>query len=173
MKRIVTLLLLSAAIGSISARADEGMWMIHAIDQALEKKMQERGLELSANEIYNSDVPGAGVSDAIVSLGFSCSASVISDQGLVITNHHCAYSDIHALSTPENNYLEDGFWAFRADEEKHLKGKSAYFLKRVYDVTAEVNKIKKDLEKQDKPSGLRRVSHIMETMYKRENVPAT
>ena len=71
MKRIVTLILLSAAIGSFSARADEGMWMSHAIDKALEKKMQERGLELSANEIYNSDVPGAGVSDAIVSLGFS------------------------------------------------------------------------------------------------------
>ena len=166
MKRIVTLILLSAAIGSFSARADEGMWMSHAIDKALEKKMQERGLELSANEIYNSDVPGAGVSDAIVSLGFSCSASVISDQGLVITNHHCAYSDIHALSTPEKNYLEDGFWAFRADEEMPLKGQSAYFLKRVYNVTAEVKKIKKDLEKQGKPSGLRRVSHIMETMYK-------
>ena len=166
MKRIITLILLTVTIGSISARADEGMWMIHAIDQALEKKMQERGLELSANEIYNSDVPGAGVSDAIVSLGFSCSASVISDQGLVITNHHCAYSDIHALSTPEKNYLEEGFWAFRADEEKPLKGQSAYFLKRVYNVTAEVNKIKKDLEKQGKPSGLRRVSHIMETMYK-------
>lgn len=169
MKRIVTLLLLSAAIGSISARADEGMWMIHAIDQALEKKMQERGLELSANEIYNSDVPGAGVSDAIVSLGFSCSASVISDQGLVITNHHCAYGDIHALSTPEKNYLEEGFWAFRADEEKHLKGKSAYFLKRVYDVTEEVKKVKKDLEKQGKPSGLRRLSHIMETLYKQSS----
>ena len=126
MKRIVLSLLTILSV--LSAKADEGMWMIHAIDQALEKKMQERGLELSANEIYNSDVPGAGVSDAIVSLGFSCSASVISDQGLVITNHHCAYSDIHALSTPENNYLEDGFWAFRADEEKHLKGKSAYFL---------------------------------------------
>lgn len=167
MKRIAVTLILAAVFSSIGSRADEGMWMIHAIDQALEKKMQERGLELSANELYNSDVPGAGVSDAVVSLGFSCTASIISDKGLLITNHHCAYSDIHSLSTPEKNYLEEGFWAFRAEEEMPLKGKSVYFLKRVYDVTAEVNSIKKDLERQGKPSGLRRVSHILETMYER------
>ena len=127
------------------AKADEGMWMINAIDAALEKKMQERGLELSANEIYNADAPGASVADAVVSLDFGCTGSMISDQGLLITNHHCAYGDVHALSTPEHNYLEDGFWAFRSDEEIHIKGKSVYFLKKVLDVTEEVLRMQEEM----------------------------
>ncbi|MBQ3440669.1 MAG: S46 family peptidase, partial [Bacteroidales bacterium] len=110
MKR--TTLIAALLFVSVAAMADEGMWMIHALDQALEKKMQERGLQLSAREIYNADAPGATVADAIVSLGFYCTASVISDEGLLITNHHCAYSDLSDLSTPEKNYLEDGYWAF-------------------------------------------------------------
>ena len=81
---------IAAMIGSYSAMADEGMWMIPAIDAALEKKMQERGLELSAGEIYNADAPGASVSDAVVSMEFGCTGSIISDEGLLITNHHCA-----------------------------------------------------------------------------------
>ena len=123
------------------AKADEGMWMIHAIDAALEKKMAERGLELSAGEIYNADAPGSSVADAVVSMEFGCTGSIISDQGLLITNHHCAYSDVHGLSTPEHNYLEEGFWAMRSDEEVNITGKSVYFLKRVLDVTDEVLKL--------------------------------
>lgn len=151
-----------------SAWADEGMWMIHAIDAALEKKMQERGLELSANEIYNADAPGAAVSDAVVSLDFGCSGSIISDHGLLITNHHCAYGDVHALSTPEHNYLEEGFWAMRSDEEVHIKGKSIYFLKRVLDVTEEVGKIQEEMQIEGKPLGLRKLSYVMEKKYKEE-----
>ena len=92
-----------------AVKADEGMWMINAIDKALEKKMQARGLKLSAREIYDADAEGAVLSDAVVSLEFGCTGSIISDQGLMITNHHCAYSDVHSLSTEGNNYLEDGF----------------------------------------------------------------
>ena len=99
MKRLI--LLAALALLPVAAFADEGMWMIHALNQALEKKMQERGLQLSAGEIYNADAPGTTVSDAVVSLGFYCTASVISDEGLLITNHHCAYSDLFDLSTPE------------------------------------------------------------------------
>ena len=82
---------IAAFFGSYSAMADEGMWMINAINEALEKKMHERGLELSANEIYNADAPGTTIADAIVSMEFGCTGSMISDQGLLITNHHCAY----------------------------------------------------------------------------------
>ena len=63
---------LTALLGSFSAKADEGMWMIHAIDAALEKKMQERGLKLSAGEIYNADADGATIADAVVSMEFGC-----------------------------------------------------------------------------------------------------
>ena len=68
MKRLV--LLAALALLPVAAFADEGMWMIHALNQALEKKMQERGLQLSAGEIYNADAPGTTVADAVVSLGF-------------------------------------------------------------------------------------------------------
>lgn len=147
------------------AFADEGMWMINCINEALEKKMQERGLKLSAKEIYNVDAQGATISDAVVSMEFGCTGSIISDQGLLITNHHCAYGDIHALSTPEHNFLEDGFWAFDMDEEINITGKNVYFLKRVIDVTDEVERLKKELEEQGTKTGIRKLSHIMENRY--------
>ena len=155
-----------ALMGGFSAKADEGMWMIHAIDAALEKKMQDRGLELSAGEIYNADAPGASISDAVVSLEFGCTGSIISDKGLLITNHHCAYSDVHGLSTPEHNYLEEGFWAMHSDEEVNIKGKSVYFLKRVLDVTDEVNEMKAKADYESRPMGMRKLSYLLETRYK-------
>ena len=155
-------------LSGLQAKADEGMWMINAIDAALEKKMQERGLELSAGELYNADAPGSSVADAVVSMEFGCTGSMISDQGLLITNHHCAYSDVHGLSTPEHNYLEDGFWAIRSDEEVNIAGKKVYFLKRVLDVTDEVHKLQNELEAEGKPTGIRRLSHLMEHKYSKE-----
>lgn len=159
---------IAALIGSYSAIADEGMWMIHAIDAALEKKMQERGLQLSANEIYNADAEGADVADAVVSMEFGCTGSMISDKGLLITNHHCAYGDVHALSTAEHNYLEEGFWAMRSDEEVNIKGKRVFFLKRVLDITEEVEVLKKEHDVQARPMGMRKLSYILETRYKKE-----
>ena len=158
-------LIAALAFLPVAALADEGMWMIHALNEALEKKMQERGLLLSAGEIYNADAPGATVSDAIVSLGFYCTASVISDEGLLITNHHCAYSDIAALSTPEKNYLEDGYWAFYRQQEIPLPGKEVFFLKRVLDVTGEVEALKDSLRRAGAPFGSRRLSSLMERKY--------
>ncbi len=159
---------LAALIGCQGAYADEGMWMIHAIDSALEKKMQERGLELSAGEIYNVDAPGATIADAVVSMAFGCTGSIISDNGLLITNHHCAYADVHGISTPEHNYLEEGFWAMRADEERNIPMKSVYFLKRVLDVTDETLALRDEQERLGKPSGMRRISHLMEVKYSKE-----
>ena len=155
-------------MGQATAFADEGMWLIQDINAALEKKMQERGLKLSAGEIYNADAPGAAVSDAIVSLGFYCTGSIISDQGLLITNHHCAYSDVFALSTPEHNYLEEGYWAVRSDQELPIPDKQVFFLKRVLDITGEVKNLRDDLAKKGLPCGMRRVSHILESKYKKD-----
>lgn len=157
--------ILLTACGGISVKADEGMWMVNAINAALEKKMQERGLELSAGEIYNADAPGSTVADAIVSMAFGCTGSMISEKGLLITNHHCAYGDVHGLSTPENNYLEDGFWAMRGEEEINIEGKSVYFLKRVLDVTEEVEQMQAQLKAEGKPVGLRKLSYLMEKEY--------
>jgi len=168
LRRSVILTLVLWACAGQMAKADEGMWMINAIDAALEKKMVERGLELSAGEIYNADAPGSSVADAVVSMAFGCTGSMISDQGLLITNHHCAYSDVHGLSTPEHNYLKEGFWAMRSDEEVNIKDKQVYFLKRVLDVTDEVKKLQADLEAEGKPAGSRRLSHLMEQKYSKE-----
>ena len=168
MKYLKYILLLLGAGLAMEMRADEGMWMIHAIDAALEKKMQERGLELSAREIYNADAPGTSVADAVVSLEFGCTGSIISDQGLLITNHHCAYSDVHKLSTPEHNYLEEGFWAMTSDKEKNIAGKKVYFLKRVLDVTDEVAALEAKMQAEGTPLGSRKLSHLMEKKYSEE-----
>lgn len=169
MKRFYFIFIVLAALtGSQNAKADEGMWMINVINSALEKQMQERGLELSANEIYNADAPGASISDAVVSMEFGCTGSIISDKGLLITNHHCAYSDIRSLSTPECNYLEEGFWAFNANEERVIPGKKVYFLKKVLDVTEEVENLKASLEAQGIGTGIRKLSYLMEKEYSEE-----
>jgi len=166
----ITKKLLPAALTlfCLTARADEGMWMINAVNSALEKKMQERGLCLSAKEIYNADSEGTTLSDAVVSMEFGCTGSIISDFGLLITNHHCAYSDIHALSTGEHNYLEDGFWAMQSSEEIPIKGKSVLFLKRVLDVTEEVEDFIKEQKSSGKPYGMRKISYLLEKKYKSE-----
>ncbi len=165
---LAALTLAGVLLGQATTFADEGMWLIQDINAALEKKMQERGLKLSAGEIYNADAPGAAVSDAIVSLGFYCTGSIISDQGLLITNHHCAYSDVFALSTPEHNYLEEGYWAVRSDQELPIPDKQVFFLKRVLDITGEVKNLRDDLAKKGLPCGMRRVSHILESKYKKD-----
>ena len=142
MKNLKGILAAVLLLSSLSIHADEGMWMIQDINAALEKNMKARGLMLSAKEIYNADAPGTSVADAVVSLGFYCTGSLLSDKGLIITNHHCAYSNIAKLSTPEHNYLEEGFWAMSSEDEIPVEGESVYFLKRVFDVTDEVEEMK-------------------------------
>lgn len=166
--RLMALTLAGILLGQAAAEADEGMWLIQDINSALEKKMQERGLKLSAGEIYNADAPGSAVSDAIVSLGFYCTGSIISDKGLLITNHHCAYSDVFALSTPDHNYLEEGYWALKEDQELPIPDKQVFFLKRVLDVTAEAQALREELRCKKQPCGMRRISSIMEKKYKKD-----
>ena len=162
--RIVPLLA-AVLLRSFTAYADEGMWMVHAISKALEADMKAKGLKLNANEIYNADAEGTSLKDAVLSLDFGCSGSTISDNGLVITNHHCAYSDVHSLSTPEHNYLEDGFWAMTSKDEKPIRGKAIYFLKRVLDVTDEVEEMYAEAERSGQTLGSRRASYLIEKKY--------
>ena len=162
-KRLFITLLLALCILP-GARADEGMWLVQCLDRALEKNMQGRGLKLDAREIYNEEA--GGLTDAVVSLGFYCSGSMISEDGLMITNHHCAYSDVAALSTPEHNYLEDGFWAHSRADEIPIPELNFYFLRKVLDVTDEVKALKEELTAQGKPAGSRRISFVMENRYR-------
>ena len=165
-KKLIVALALSLCLLP-GARADEGMWLIQSLNRALEKNMKERGCKLAAREIYNEEA--GGVSDAIVSLGFYCTGSMISDEGLMITNHHCAFSHVAALSTPEHNYLEDGFWALTRDQEIPLKGADVFFLRKVLDVTEEANALQAELQAKGQPTGFRRLSSILERKYREES----
>ena len=147
----------------IGARADEGMWLVQNLDKALQKNMRARGLRLRAREIYNEEA--GSLSDAIVSLGFYCTGSMISDEGLLITNHHCAFSEVAGLSVPGHNYLEEGYWAASRSEEIPLKGEKVYFLRRVVDVTQEVRDLTDSLIAAGANHGSRRISSLMEGRY--------
>lgn len=122
------------------AAADEGMWLVDRL-HAIYPRMRDKGLKLKVSDIYDETAPA--LTDAVVAVdGGTGSGSMISAEGLMITNHHVAYGDICALSTPEHNYLETGFWARSRQEEIPVPGKKVSFLRKVADVTAEADSLK-------------------------------
>ena len=150
----------------LSLTADEGMWLVQLLEQNLMRQMKAKGLALDAKEIYNEE--GKSIAGAIVSLEFSCTGSMVSDKGLMITNHHCAYNDIHKLSTPEKNYLENGFFAKTQEEEIPIPGKSVLFLRKVLDITDEVIACKDSVVKArgvETAMTMRGVTSIIEKRY--------
>ena len=156
--------LAAVLLGAASLHADEGMWMVNAIDKPLEKKMKAAGCKMTPGAIYNEQ--DGAIADAVVSMSFFGTGSMISPEGLMITNHHCAYADIFRLSTPEKNYLEDGFWARSREEEIPVEGAAMYFLRQTLDITDEV---KAEMAKTDpdKPMSGRKLSHTIETRYEK------
>ena len=136
MKRI----LLSLALTSLltPAMADEGMWMLTDLRKQNEVAMQELGMLISTNEIYNPE--GIAIKDAVVHFGGGCTGEVISAEGLVLTNHHCGYSYIQQHSSVEHDYLTDGFWAMNREEELPCKGLTITFIDQILDVTDYVQK---------------------------------
>ncbi len=117
-------------------RADEGMWIPMLLKKYNEKEMKARGMRISADDIYS--INNASLKDAIVLFGGGCTGEIVSDQGLLFTNHHCGYSNIQSHSSLEFNYLEKGFWANSFDEELPNKGLTATILIRMEDVTEKV-----------------------------------
>ncbi|GAO30605.1 hypothetical protein JCM15548_12892 [Geofilum rubicundum JCM 15548] len=136
MRKILTVSLIFLVTLTAKVKADEGMWLLPLVQQLNMNTMQEMGLELSAEDIYS--VNQSSLKDAVVIFGGGCTGEMISDQGLLLTNHHCGYGQIQELSTLENNYLDDGFWAASFEEELPAPGLSVTFLKRMEDVTAQV-----------------------------------
>lgn len=149
------------------AKADEGMWLINLLDKNLTAKMKKAGLKIDPKVIYDQN--NASLTDAIVALDFGCTGSIISQEGLLITNHHCAYGDIHSLSTPEKNYLEDGFWAMNHNQEIPIMGKSVFFLRKVVDCTQEVKGTMDSLRSINEGHGFRKVSTLVERKHKKES----
>ena len=132
------LLLLLAFLAAIQPlRADEGMWLPALISQRI-ADMQAKGFRLSAEDIYS--VNQASLKDAVVLFGSGCTGELVSDEGLLFTNHHCGYSYIQKHSSVEHDYLKDGFWAMDRSEELPNNGLTVSFLDRMEDVTSAVLK---------------------------------
>ena len=125
------------ALAGMTARADEGMWLPSLISQRI-ADMQDKGFKLSAEDIYS--INQASLKDAVVLFGRGCTGELISPEGLLLTNHHCGYSQIQQHSSVEHDYLKDGFWAMSRDEELPNKGLTVSFLERMDDVTENVLK---------------------------------
>ena len=134
--KIIFLLFTSLFI-SVTLFAHEGMW-IPSLLKALEDDMQAKGLKLSAEDIYS--INHSSLKDAIVHFGGGCTAEVVSNQGLILTNHHCGFYNIQQHSSLEHDYLKDGFWAMNKSEELVNDGLTATFIVRIEDVTEKLNK---------------------------------
>ena len=136
MKKTILLAVL-LTVSLFPLKADEGMWLPALISQRI-ADMQAKGLKLSAEDIYS--VNQASLKDAVVLFGGGCTGELVSDQGLLFTNHHCGYSYIQKHSSVEHDYLKDGFWALNRREELPNPGLTVRFLERMEDVTAQVLK---------------------------------
>ncbi len=113
------------------------MWIPMLVDRMNYEDMQKLGLKLTAEEIYS--INQSSLKDAIVQFGRGCTGEIVSDQGLLLTNHHCGYGQIQYHSSIEHDYLTDGFWAMSLEEELPNPGLTVKFLVRMEDVSADMN----------------------------------
>ena len=134
MKRLFFLLL--ALCSLLPTHADEGMWMLSNLNKAVRRDMKERGLDMSLKQLYHPKK--ASLKDAIVSFGGLCSGVVMSEEGLLLTNHHCGFSSVQQHSSPQHDYLQDGFVARSHAEELPCPELYARFLIEQTDVTDRV-----------------------------------
>jgi len=132
----VLLILLAVLLIKPLARADEGMWIPMLLKKYNIEQMQEMGFKLTAEDVYS--VNQACLKDAVVIFGRGCTGELISDKGLIVTNHHCGYGQIQYHSSVENDYLTNGFWAMSPEEELVNPDLTVTFLKRMDDVTDRV-----------------------------------
>jgi hypothetical protein len=140
MKRTTIFLSFLMFFGAFQLHAGEGMWLPLLLQRLNYTDMQKMGLQLTPEELYS--INHSSLKDAIVGLsnspnpqGYFCTAEIVSDQGLIFTNHHCGYSSVQKHSTVEHDYLKDGFWAFSKDEELPNEGLTASILVYMSDVT--------------------------------------
>ncbi len=167
MKNLLKLVLVLGLVFSMGqARADEGMWLPIQIAK-LQGKMQEKGLKLTAEDIYS--VNQASLKDAIVRLGGGfCTAEIVSGEGLLLTNHHCAYDLIQNHSSVEKDYLTNGFWAMSRSEELTNPGLTASILVRMEDVTSRIMTALEGVEESKKAGVIAKTSKEIAEEAKKE-----
>ncbi|MEN8227430.1 MAG: S46 family peptidase [Bacteroidota bacterium] len=137
MKKVFLLVVGLLLAFQVRVHADEGMWLLSLIGQVNMDEMSEMGLQLTAEQIYSLN--HASLKDAVGALDRgSCTAELVSPDGLLLTNHHCGYGEIQYHSSVEHDYLKNGFWAMTRDEELPNEGKTITFLVRMEEVTDQI-----------------------------------
>jgi hypothetical protein len=169
MKRFFLSLLLAALLGAntnfASTKMDEGMWLPMFVERLNWTDIQQMGLQLTIEEMY--DINNSSLKDAVVGLaagsapgGFFCTGEIVSDQGLVFTNHHCAYDMIQNHSTIQNDYLTDGFWAMSREEELSNPDITASILVRMDDLTEVVMaQLTEDMTPEERSAKVREITN--------------
>ncbi|MBL0097949.1 MAG: S46 family peptidase [Bacteroidetes bacterium] len=142
------------------AVADEGMWLPQLLQQLNAAEMRIKGLQIPIEEIYN--VNKNSLKDAVVSFGGFCTGELISSKGLMITNHHCGFSQIQKQSTLEHNYLRDGFWAMSMKEEIPCPELTATFIIRIDDVTASFTNALEGLSEEQRAVKIKEIASGLE-----------
>jgi hypothetical protein len=143
MKKIA-LILVSILLLNFSSKADEGMWLPQLLGDKVYADMVKKGLKLTKEQLFS--INKNSIKDAIVLFGGGCTAEIVSNQGLLFTNHHCGYDNIASASSVAHNYLKDGFWAKTKQEEIACPGLSVQFLIKLEDVTTQVQEKLKDVK---------------------------
>jgi len=135
MKRIILFLAAFIMLAQFQLRADEGMWILSLLNKNY-ADMKKQGFKLTPEDIYSLNK--ASIKDAIVIFGGGCTGEIVSDKGLLLTNHHCGYGYIQSQSSVEHNYLRDGFWAKTIAEEQPIPGLKVSFFIRIEDVSEQI-----------------------------------
>lgn len=164
-KRLLTLIMLFTL--SLKSLADEGMWLPQLLQTLNEKEMKKMGMKINASDIYN--INKSSLKDAIVSLGGFCTAEVISDKGLILTNHHCGFDAIQNHSTLEHNYIQNGFWAYDTKQEIPNQGLFVSFIISIEDVTSSLLKnITSSLTEKERQTAIEKNIADLKKSYKKE-----
>ena len=171
MRRLFSLtIILSIFIPSLFA--DEGMWLPILLQKINEKKMQEAGMKITAEDIYS--INKSSLKDAVMIFGGGCTGELISGEGLLITNHHCGYGEIQAHSSVDHDYLSDGFWAMSREEELPNPGLTVSFMKSMEDVTSLVLKdVKPSMNQKERDALIRKqIKMITDSLHKQSGLEA-
>ena len=155
MKKINILIITLLLSFPTALLADEGMWFLMHIQRLNQRDMQKMGLQLTAEEIYS--VNNHSLKDAIVQFNGGCTASIISENGLVLTNHHCGYDKIAELSTAKDNYLKNGYWASSLQNELKPESLSVRFFVRMDDVSERIlSQVNTSMTEKDREAAINR-----------------
>ena len=163
--RKIIVIAISLLLGlQFNLRADEGMYLLSLLQKL---NLNQKGMVLTADDIYS--INHSSLKDAVVGLGsannpyrFFCTGEIISDKGLILTNHHCGYGSIQSHSSPEHDYLADGFWAMNLDEELINEGMVVSILVRMEDVTEKVMAgLNDEMSEEDRAKNIAEISKTL------------